>query len=82
MEIGEGESFGVVSLWDRLGGAPASAAVGGTIGVRIRMWMGRMEVKSMVTSLGRARGLAEAWADLRDLDVESGEGELARDRNV
>jgi len=46
------------------------------------MWMGRMEVKSMVTSLGRARGLAEAWADLRDLDVESGEGELARDRNV
>lgn len=81
MEIGEGESFGVVSLWDRLGGAPASAAVDGAFGVRIRMWLG-VEVELMAASLGRARGLAEAWADLRDLDVESGEGGLARGRDV
>lgn len=72
MEIGEGESFGVVSLWDRLGGAPAGAAVDGTLGVRIRMRMG-MEVELVVASLGRVRGLAEEWANLRDLDVESGE---------
>lgn len=52
MEISEGESFGVVSLWDRLGRAPASAAVDGTFGVRIRTWMG-MEVGLMVASLGR-----------------------------
>lgn len=80
MEIGEGESFGVMSFRDRLRGAPAGAAtVRGAFCMRIRR---KRQLGVMLTSVGWLRGLTEAWADVGDLDVKSGEGGLARGRDV